>query len=298
MFGAKKHNQYIGLLYVLPWIIGFTVFQLYPLTSTLFYSFTDYNMVNAPRFVGFDQYIRIFTSDRDFVQALKVTSLYVLIAVPAKLAFALWVAVLLSKKMRGMSIFRTVYYLPSILGGSVAVAVLWRFLFARDGVINSLLQPIGIAPIHWLGNPDIALYTISLLTVWQFGSSMVLFLAGIMQVPKDYYEAAAIDGASKTRMFFTITIPYLTPIILFNLIMQLVNAFQEFTGAFVITGGGPLKSTYLYAIKIYEEAFTYFKIGYASALSWILFLIIMTVTFVIFKTSDRWVHYEDGGTAK
>lgn len=298
MFKVNKKYQYAGLLYVLPWLVGLLVFQLYPFVTTLYYSLTDYNMVNAPRFIGWDNYVSIFTGDPDFTQALKVTSWYVLIAVPAKLAFALFVAVLLSKKLRGMHLFRTVYYLPSILGGSVAVAVLWRFLFARDGVANSLLGRIGLGPVDWLGSPDIALYTISLLTVWQFGSSMVLFLAGLLQIPKEYYEAGAMDGASRLRMFFTITIPMLTPIILFNFIMQMVNAFQEFTGAFVITHGGPIKSTYLYALKIYDEAFTYFRIGYASALSWILFLIIMCITFVVFRTSDRWVHYEDGGGAK
>lgn len=295
---VKRNYQYIGLLYLLPWILGLGIFQLYPFIASLYYSFTDYDMVSTPNFVGLDNYKQIFTDDQDFIQSLKVTTLYVILAVPAKLVFALLVALFLSMKLRGMNIFRTVYYLPSILGGSVAISVLWRFLFTKEGVINGLMGGIGIHPIDWLGDPDIALYTLGLLTVWQFGSSMVLFLAGILQIPKDYYEAGAIDGASKIRMFFKITVPLLTPIVLFNLIMQMVNAFQEFTGAFVITHGGPVKATYLYALKIYEEAFTFFKIGYASALSWILFLIIMGVTAIIFKTSNRWVYYEDGGTTK
>ncbi|OMF21089.1 ABC transporter permease [Paenibacillus sp. FSL H8-0548] len=298
MARKKRSFRYIGLIYVLPWILGLLIFQLYPFIASFYYSLTDYNMVNAPKFIGLDNYKRIFMNDPGFTQALKVTSIYVVLAVPVKLAFALFVAVVLSAKLRAINLFRTIYYLPSILGGSVAISVLWRFLFMKEGVVNSLLANVGIPSIDWLGNPDIALYTLGLLSVWQFGSSMVLFLAGIQQIPSDLYEAGSIDGASKTRMFFKITVPLLTPIVLFNLVMQMVNAFQEFTGAFVITNGGPMKSTYLYALKLYEEAFTFFKMGYASALSWVLFAIIMVVTGIIFKTSNRWVYYEDGGKTK
>lgn len=298
MARKKRSFRYIGLIYVLPWILGLLIFQLYPFIASFYYSLTDYNMVNAPKFIGLDNYKQIFTNDPGFTQALKVTSIYVVLAVPVKLAFALFVAIVLSAKLRAINLFRTIYYLPSILGGSVAISVLWRFLFMKDGVVNSLLANVGIPSIDWLGNPDIALYTLGLLSVWQFGSSMVLFLAGIQQIPSDLYEAGSIDGASKTRMFFKITVPLLTPIVLFNLVMQMVNAFQEFTGAFVITSGGPMKSTYLYALKLYEEAFTFFKMGYASALSWVLFAIIMVVTGIIFKTSNRWVYYEDGGKTK
>lgn len=252
-------------------------------------------MISAPTWVGLDNYTKVFSGDPDFYQSLKVTAIYVLLAVPVKLAFALFIAMLLSAKLKGINFFRTVYYLPSILGGSVAISVLWRFLFMKEGVVNALLARLNIGPVDWLGSPDVALYTLGLLTVWQFGSSMVLFLAGIQQIPSELYEAGSIDGASKFRMFFKITVPLLTPIVLFNLVMQMVNAFQDFTGAFIITGGGPLKSTYLYALKLYEEAFTFFNMGYASALSWVLFIIIMAVTAMIFKSSGNWVHYEDGG---
>lgn len=298
VFRRRSNYRYIGLLYVLPWILGLLVFQLYPFIASFYYSLTDYNMVNPPKYVGLDNYKQIFTADPGFTKSLGVTSIYVILAVPVKLAFALFIAMILSAKLKGINLFRTVYYLPSILGGSVAISVLWRFLFMKEGVVNSLLANIGISPVDWLGNPDIALYTLGLLSVWQFGSSMVLFLAGIQQIPGDLYEAGAIDGASKTCMFFRITLPLLTPIVLFNLVMQMVNAFQEFTGAFVITNGGPMKSTYLYALKLYEEAFTFFRMGYASALSWVLFAIIMIVTGIIFKTSNRWVYYEDGGKSK
>ncbi|MGG6310477.1 carbohydrate ABC transporter permease [Paenibacillus macerans] len=294
MIKRKKNFQYVGLLYISPWIIGLLLFQFYPFLSSLYYSFTNFNMVSAPKWIGFDNYSKIFTGDPEFYQSLKVTGLYVVLAVPVKLAFALFIAMLLSAKLKGINFFRTVYYLPSILGGSVAISVLWRFLFMKEGVVNHMLGGLGLGPVDWLGSPDVALYTLGLLTVWQFGSSMVLFLAGIQQIPSELYEAGSIDGASKTRMFFKITVPLLTPIVLFNLVMQMVNAFQEFTGAFVITGGGPLKSTYLYALKLYEEAFTFFNMGYASALSWVLFVIIMGVTAIIFKTSGNWVHYEDG----
>lgn len=292
---TRSRRGYVGLLYILPWLLGLLIFQLYPFISSFYYSLTDYDMIGSPTFIGLKNYIQLFTDDPDFTQALKVTFIYVLMAVPLKLAFALFIAIILNNKLKGINVFRTVYYLPSILGGSVAISVLWRFLFMQDGVVNSFLKKLGIPSIGWLSDPKVALFTLGLLTVWQFGSSMVLFLAGLHQIPSELYEAAAIDGASKPRIFFRITIPMLTPIVLFNIIMQTVNAFQEFTGAFVITNGGPLKSTYLYALKLYEEAFRHFNMGYASALSWILFIIIMAVTAIIFKSSERWVHYEDGG---
>ncbi|EMS70723.1 carbohydrate ABC transporter permease [Ruminiclostridium cellobioparum] len=292
---TSKKKRYIGLLYISPWIIGFLVFQLYPFVSSFVYSFTDYSITNTPSFLGFKNYISMFKNDDLFYQSLGITIKYVFMSVPMKLAFALLVAMLLNIKLKFVNVFRTVYYLPSILGGSVAVAVLWKFLFMKEGVVNKVLSVLHIPSVDWLGNPSVALFTIGLLTVWQFGSSMVLFLAGLKQIPAELYEAGTVDGASKIRMFFTITIPLLTPIIFFNLIMQMVNAFQDFTGPFVITGGGPLNSTYLYAMKLYDEGFKFYKMGYASALSWILFLLILAFTALTFKSSQSWTHYEDGG---
>jgi len=291
----KRNKHWVGLGYISPWIIGFLIFQLYPFLASLFYSFTDYDLFSQVQFVGADNYARAFANDSDFYTSMNVTFVYALIAIPARLAVALAVAMLLSMKLAGVYVYRTVYYLPSILGGSVAVSVLWRFLFMKEGVVNDALAKLHIPAVDWLGSPRVALYTLGLLAVWQFGSSMVIFLAGIKQIPQELYEAGRVDGASRFRMFFAITLPLLTPMILFNLIMQTVNAFQEFTGAFVITNGGPLKSTYLYALKLYEEGFVYFKMGYASALSWILFVVILLLTAAIFKSSNRWVHYEDGG---
>ncbi|NLM09776.1 MAG: sugar ABC transporter permease [Clostridiaceae bacterium] len=291
----KKKRQYIGLLYILPWILGFLIFQLYPFISSFIYSFTNYNMTSNTEFIGLKNYIDIFTKDSQFYNSLKVTIFYVFMAVPMKLIFALIIAMILNIKLKYVNFYRTIYYLPSILGGSVAVAVLWRFLFADSGLVNEILSFFGIPKIGWLSNPKIALFTISLLTVWQFGSSMVIFLAGLKQIPKELYEAATVDGVSKAGMFFTITLPLLTPIILFNLIMQMIIAFQEFTGSFVITNGGPMKSTYLYAMKLYDEGFLFMKMGYASALSWVLFTVILVCTALIFKSSEYWTYYEDGG---
>lgn len=292
---VKKQYQYVGLLFIAPWIVGFLAFQLYPLIASFIYSFTDYSMLNNPSFVGLKNYIEILNVDANFWQSVKVTIIYVVISVPFKLAIALLIAMLLNLKIKFVGFFRTLYYLPSIMGGSVAIAVLWRFLFMKDGFINKLLATVNIQGTDWIGDTRFSLSTISLLTVWQFGSSMVLFLAGLKQIPEELYEAGRMDGASKFRMFFNITIPLLTPIVLFNVIIQMINAFQDFTAAFVITNGGPANSTYLYGIMLYQNAFQYFKMGYASALSWILFIIIIVITALIFKSSSRWAHYEDGG---
>lgn len=291
----KIKHQYIGLVYISPWIIGFCIFHFYPFIASLVYSFTDYSLLKEPNFIGFDNYINMFTRDPLFWKSFRVTLLYVLIAVPSKLIFALIIAIILNMKLKFVNFFRTVFYLPSILGGSVAIAILWRFLFMHDGLVNNFLNKFSIPAIDWLGNPNIALYSIALLTVWQFGSSMVIFLAGLKQIPKNLYEAAEVDGASKLRQFFSVTLPLLTPMIFFNLIMQLVYAFQEFTAAFVITKGGPLRSTYLYGMMLYENGFQFFKMGYASAQSWFLFIIMMTLTLIIFKTSKSWTYYDDGG---
>lgn len=293
MIKALKKNK--GIFFILPWIIGLIWFQLYPFVKSFYYSFTDYAMLNEAEFVGLKNYIRLFTTDMEFWPSLRVTAAYALIVVPCKLAFALAIAMLLNMKVKGIGLFRTLYYLPSILGGSVAIAVVWKILFMRDGAINNLLANIGIGPIDWIGHPKTALGTICVLSVWQFGSSMVLFLAALKQVPQSLYEAAIIDGSNSVQRFFKITLPMITPILFFNLIMQMINALQEFTSAFIITGGGPMKSTYVLGMKLYTDAFKYYKMGYASALSWIMFVIIISMTLLVFRSSSAWVYYEDGG---
>lgn len=287
-----KRNR-VAYLYIAPWLVGFVGLTLIPFVSTLAFSFTDYSVLRPPRFVGLANYVKMFTEDDLFLKSLWVTTKYVFISVPLKLAFALFVAIILNKKIRGIGLYRTLYYLPSIFGGSVALSILWRMLFMGDGLVNRLLSTFGVVGPDWLGDQRFSLITISLLQVWQFGSSMVLFLAGLKQVPDYLYDAAQIDGAGKTRIFLSITFPLITPIVFFNLVMQTVNAFQTFTTAFVITAGGPLHSTYLYAILLYDNAFKYFKMGYASALSWVLFVILMTITALLFRSSSSWLHYMD-----
>jgi oligogalacturonide transport system permease protein len=290
----KYNNYYTGLLYIAPWLIGFITLQLYPFLTSFYYSFTDLDLFKSPNLIGIQNFLHIF-GNNDFWQSLKVTFIYVLIAVPAKLVFALIVAMIMNQKLRGINFFRAIYYMPSILGGSVALAILWRLLFMKEGMVNHYLAYFGVPAHSWLGDPNLALFTICLLQVWQFGSSMVLFLAGLQQIPNELYEAGKVDGASLWKTFIHITVPQLTPIIFFNLIMQMVNAFQEFTAAFIITNGGPLKATYLYGYMIWQYGFSYLKMGYASALSWVQFIIIMIFTLLIFKSSPMWVHYEDAG---
>ncbi len=290
-----KLKDFRGLFYISPWLIGFLCLQLYPFLSSLYYSFTQYNVLGSPKFIGLNNYIRLFTIDPDFKKSILVTLEYALISVPAKLLFALLIAIVLNMKLKGINLCRTVYYIPSILGGSVAVSALWRLMFMSDGILNKLLALVGIPAVNWLGQAGTAMFTICLLQVWQFGSSMVLFLAALKQIPMDLHEAASIDGAGRGKRFFYITLPMITPIIFFNLIMQSINALQNFTSAFVITNGGPLKSTYLIGMKLYTEGFSNFKMGYASAISWVLFAIVLVFTMFIFKSSDAWVYYEDGG---
>jgi oligogalacturonide transport system permease protein len=288
-----KKSECAGLLYILPWFVGFLSLQMVPLINSFRYAFTNFQLIGNYRFVGLDNFIQIFTNDEVFLQSLKVTFIYIFMAVPGKLSFALFIAVILNQKRRGINTFRTLYYLPSIFGGSVAISALWKFLFMKDGVVNRIIGIAYIPAQDWLGSPKWALFTISLVTVWEFGSSMVLFLAGLKQIPETLYEAARIDGAGRVRIFFRVTLPLLTPILFFNLIMQMINAFQQFTNAFVITQGGPLKSTYLYGMMLYEQGFRFFKMGYASALSWILFAIIFVFTSLTFRSSSSWVHYGD-----
>lgn len=288
-------GRWTGFYYILPWLIGFSIFQLYPFIASLVYSFTKYSFGKAPEFIGLDNYIRLFTRDKQFLATLGITARYALVAVPGKLICALLVAMILNAKVRGIGLYRTVYYMPSILGGSVAVSVLWRVMFMRDGMVNRLLSVFGIGAVDWLTNPAISLFTISMLQVWQFGSAMVIFLAALKQIPQELYEAAEVDGAGVLRKFFSITLPQISSVLFFNLIMQSIQALQNFTSAFVVTNGGPMKSTYIIGMKLYDDAFVNGKIGYSSAESWVLFIIILALTLIVFKSSDAWVYYADGG---
>lgn len=279
-------------LFLMPWLIGIIVLQLGPIIFSFIISFCQYNLGNDIKLIGMGNYVQAAT-DPLVIQSLINTVKYVAITVPMKLAFALFIAYILNSKIRGIDIYRTIYYLPSIIGGSVGVAILWKALFLNDGMINLMLAKVGITGPSWLGDPNYSLLTVSLLAVWQFGSSMVIFLAGLKQIPEEIYEAAEVDGASKTRKFFSVTIPLLTPMIFFNLIMQIIGAFQTFGGPFIIYGGqyGPLNSVLLVVMYIYKQAFQTFNMGYASAISWILLTIIGLLTYVMFKSEDKWVFY-------
>lgn len=290
-----KARDYQAFLYLLPWLIGFAVLQFYPFITSLYYSFTDYTIGAKANWLGVSNYIKLFTKDAEFWNSLKVTIVYTIYTVPGKLVMALAVAVFLNRDIKGINLIRTIYYIPSLFGGSVAIAILWKLMFLDNGVINAMLTALKLPNVQFLGDTKYALKTICSLEIWQFGSSMVMFLAALKQVPRSLYEAAQIDGAGKIRMFFNITIPQITPIIFFNMIMQIIQALQNFTSAFVITEGGPLKSTYVLGMKLYKEGFSYFKMGYASAISWIIFIIIMVVTVLLFKSSSAWVFYEDQG---
>lgn len=286
-------RDYKAFWYIAPWLIGFLVLQLYPFIMSLFYSFCNYRLGSAPKFIGFDNYVRLFTRDMDFGKSLRATAIFTLAVVPGKLILSLAVAMFLNRDMKGINLARTVYYIPSLFGGSVAVSVLWKVLFQDNGVINAYLNALGFQTIQFWGDPRYALGTICSLEIWQFGSSMVMSLAALKQVPSSLYEAASIDGANAWHRFWHVTIPQISPVLFFNLIMQTIQALQNFTSASVITQGGPLKSTYVMGLKLYKEAFTNFKMGYASAISWVMFLIIMVITLLLFRFSSAWVSYDD-----
>ena len=285
-----------ALLFLAPWLIGFVVFTLGPVLASLYLSFTNFDLLTPPVWIGADNYVRMFSGDYRFYQALKVTFTYLMFEVPLKLAFALLIATLLDKAVRGGGVYRALFYIPSLLGGSVAIAVLWRQLFEGNGTVNQvLLWLLGIQGPSWISNPNTAVYTLVILAIWQFGSPMIIFLAGLRQIPLDLYEAASMDGASKFRQFRRITLPLLAPVIFFNMVLQVIEGFKAFTPAFIISGGtgGPVDSTLFYTLFLYQEAFAYFRMGYAAALAWVLLIIIGAFTALSFLTSKYWVHYED-----
>jgi multiple sugar transport system permease protein len=289
--GLRTHNL-AGYVFIAPWLLGFFGFTLLPMAASLYFAFTDYDVLTAPRWVGLANFERMFFDDPRYRQAVWVTVFYVALAVPLRLAFALAVAMLLNTYRRGVSLYRAAYYAPSVVAGSVAVAVMWRQVFGTDGVVNAVLALLGIPATRWLGDPDMAIWTLITLAVWQFGSPMLIFLAGLRQIPAELYEAAAIDGAGAGSRFFRITLPLLSPVTFFNLVMQTITGFMVFTQAFIVTGGGPMDTTLFYALYLYRRAFESFQMGYASAMAWVLLLVVAFFTAVLFKSSGRWVFYE------
>ena len=282
-----------GYVFILPFIIVFLAFLALPMILSFGFSFTRYNILESPVFIGLENYKTMFFDDSKFWKVFGVTMYYVLFSVPLRLIMALLVALLLVKSSKLSGFYRAVYYLPSIIGSSVAVAILWKRMFASDGVINALLQTIGIpCEIAWLGRADTAIWTLIILAVWQFGSSMLIFLSGLKQIPVSLYEAATVDGANGIQRFFKITLPMLTPTIFFNLINQLINGFMAFTQSYIITQGKPRDSTLFYTVYMYQNSFTYNKLGYGCAMAWFMVFIVGLLTFVLFKTQNKWVYYE------
>lgn len=292
--GDRLRKSGPGYMFLIPWFIGFIGLTLGPTLASLYLSFTEFDLFQAPTWVGLSNYVRIFTNDPNFTTSMRVTFTFVLLSVPLKLCFALALALLLNRGIRGLPIYRAIFYLPSLLGSSVAIAILWRQLFAGDGLLNGFLANFGIQGPSWISDPRYSLWTLVVLSVWQFGSPMVIFLAGLRQIPTDLYEAASIDGATTMRKFFSITLPLLTPVVFFNFVVQMIDAFQSFTPAFIVSRGtgGPLNSTLFYALYLYQEAFSFFHMGYAAALAWILLVIIAIFTAFAFLTSRFWVYYD------
>lgn len=288
-------NDAPGYLFLLPWLIGFIGLTVGPMVTSLYLSFTHFDLLTEPRWAGLDNYMRMFTNDPKFWTSMRVTMFFVIFSVPLKLAFALAVALLLNRGIKGLPLYRALFYLPSLLGASVAIAILWRQIFAGNGLVNQFLANFGIQGPSWISNPNYSLWTLIVLSIWQFGSPMIIFLAGLRQIPQDMYEAASLDGASKWRQFVKITLPLLTPVVFFNAIIQTIEAFKSFTPAFIISGGtgNPINSTLFYTLYLYQEAFGFFRMGYASALAWVLLALVGAFTAISFLTSKFWVHYDE-----
>ena len=282
-----------GVVFTLPFILGFLLFMLVPMGISLYYSFCDYNILSPPVFTDIKNYTNMF-HDETFFKAIGVTFYYALVSVPLRLIFALMVAMILLKTTKASGFYRAAYYLPSIIGGSVAVSILWKRMFAIDGVVNKLLSVFGLEEgISWLGNTKTAIWTLIILAVWQFGSSMLVFLSSLKQIPSTLYEAARVDGANSVTQFFKVTLPLLTPTIFFNLVMQMINGFLAFTQCYIITQGKPMNSTLFYTVYMYQQSFEYYNTGYGAALAWVMLAIVGLITLFLFATKRFWV-YEGG----
>lgn len=284
--------SFIGLF-----VIGFLAFTVIPIGTSLVLSFTKYDILSPPEFVWLDNFIQMFTKDHQFWVSFGVTLFYVVVSVPLRLAFALVVAMLLQKTTRLTTFYRAAYYLPTIIGSSIAISVVWRQMFSGNGLLNSVINKVFHTniSISWIGGEKTAIWTLIILAIWQYGSSMRIFLSGLKQIPKELYEAADIDGATKVRSFFLITLPMLTPVIFFNLIMQLIQGFMTFTQSYVITQGMPMDKTLFITVYIYRNSFTYYKMGYGCAIAWVLLIFMSVVTALLFKSSRSWVFYQAEG---
>ncbi|WP_019178887.1 carbohydrate ABC transporter permease [Microbacterium yannicii] len=289
----RRRNALSAYGFLSPWMIGMVVITLGPMIASLYLSFTRYDLIGSPAWVGMDNYVRMFESDPRYLKSVAVTVTYTALSVPCILIFSLLLALFLNRGMRFLSVYRALFYIPSLLGSSVAIAVLWLQVFGSGGIFNAFLGLFGIDGQSWIGNPNTALYTVVALAVWTFGSTMVIFLAGLRQIPMSYYEAAQIDGANRWQQFWSITFPHLTPVIFFNGLLTLVNSLQSFTPAYVISGGTgqPADSLLLYTVYLYQKGFVDFQMGYASAMAWALLIALGLLTAGIFWSSRYWVFY-------
>ena len=290
---ALNKESTAGIVFTLPFTIGFLLFMIVPMGLSLYYSFCKYDILSPPVFTGLDNFVKMF-HDETFFKSIGVTFYFALVSVPLRLVFALLVAMLLLKNSKMSGFYRAAYYLPSIIGGSVAVSILWKRMFATDGVLNRLLGVIGIETnFAWLGDTRTAIWVLILLAVWQFGSSMLIFLSALKQIPFSLYEASRVDGAGKTNQFFRITLPLLTPTIFFNLVMQMISGFLAFTQCFIITQGRPMSSTLFYSVYMYQQSFEFYNTGYGAAMAWVMLLLISVITVFLFWSKKFWV-YEGG----
>lgn len=289
---VKKNNVIAPYLFICPWLIGFIVFTAGPLFMSLIMSFFDWSITKPPAFAAFKNYITMFTQDKQFYRSLFITLKYAIIFVPLNMCLALLLALLISQPVAGVNFFRTVFYIPTVISG-VAVSIVWGWLLNADyGIFNYLLSLVGITGPKWLLDPSWALIAVILASAFGVGTMMLIFYANIKTIPADLYEAANLDGAGVVRQFFNITLPIITPTILFNLITSLITAFQQLTLVMLLTGGGPLNATYFYGLYVYRNAFKHHRLGYASANAWVMFIIILILTLLVFKSSSAWVFYE------
>lgn len=279
-------GKFTGLLLISPFILGFLLFTLYPFIFSFLLGLTEYDNVHRAEFIGFANYKALLTDSR-FIKAAAVTMKYTVILVPLKLIVSLGVALLLNLEIKGIGIFRTIFYIPSILGANLSVVIMWQYLFTSNGLVNQFLKLAGLSPLSWYGESDPAMTIIVLLRLWEFGSTMIIFLNALRGLPRDCYDAAKVDGCGKIRAFFRITLPLLKNVIFINLVLQIISAMQEFNAPYMITDGGPLKSTYTLGMLIYDEMFSYSNVGYANAVSWILFVFIAVIIAAMYRLTNR-----------
>lgn len=290
---ANRRETAVGYGFLIPWLIGFVGLTVGPMLYSLYLAFTKYNLFTDPEWIGFDNFTRMFTEDPNFIQSVQITLVYVLVGTPIKLAAALAIAMLLNYRDQGSGFFRSSFYAPSLIGASVSVAIVWRAMFSDNGPVDSSLSLFGIDLGGWVGNVQLVIPMMILLAVWQFGAPMVIFLAGLKQIPQELYEAAEVDGAGPVRKFRSVTIPMLSSVIFFNLLLETINAFQVFASAYIISNGsgGPAGMTNFYTLYLYKRGFADLQMGYAAAMAWVLVVVVAIIAFILFKTQKSWVHY-------